>query len=77
MEKDTLQQQLEIARNSFPTGTKVFNTVLGSIGTVLGEPFASKDGSKMFLPVRYDEEIYSDDITSIVPQTARIGRPRK
>lgn len=56
---------------------KVFNITLGSIGTVQGDPFISEDGSRMFLPVAYNEETYCDDIASVVPQTARIGRPRK
>jgi hypothetical protein len=77
MEKNTLQQRLEIAKSSFPAGTKIFNMVLGSIGTVQGEPFSYGETLKVFLPVRYGEEIYSDEISSIIPQTARIGRPRK
>jgi hypothetical protein len=60
MEKNTLQQKLEIASFNFPMGTKVCNFKIGTVGEVSGKPFAAPGLKKIFIPVVYEEEHLED-----------------
>lgn len=65
MEEDTLQQQLQIVKYSFPLGCKVFNYKVGSIGNVTGNPFTDSKSQKIFLPVNYFDQECLEDIENI------------
>jgi len=74
MEKDTLQQRLEIAEVSFPIGAKVCNLRLGSVGIISGKPFISESMTFIFLPVDYPYGQVHDDIESLfVIKTVKKG----
>jgi hypothetical protein len=66
MEKNTLQQKIEIAKAGFPVGCKVCNVKLGSVGIVSGEPFTEDPPSKVFVPVSYNGVMHQEDAEYIV-----------
>ena len=77
MEKNILQQKLEIAKEEFPIGAKVCNVKIGTIGTVSGEPIADLRHHKIFLPVTYEEQEFHEDAECLfVVKTVKKGLKR-
>lgn len=67
MEKNSVQQRLEIARHIFPAGTKVCNSRIGSVGYVDGSPFFDVISQRVFLPVKYIESSCFEDVEFLIP----------
>ena len=76
MEKNTLQQKLDMAITEFSIGSKVCNYKIGTVGTVSGQPIVSFYNSKIFIPVSYGGKDFFEDAEQIfvvksVPKGAR------
>ena len=65
MEKNTLQQKLEISKEDFPVGAKVCNFKVGTVGTVSGEPFVDLNLQRIFIPVVYEEQSFHEDAEQV------------
>ena len=66
MEKFTLPQRIDIAKQQFPNGCIVCNMSIGSVGKVSGDPFGDVKSQKVFLHVTYESATYPEDIDSLV-----------
>lgn len=62
MEKNTLQQKLQIAKDRFLLGVKVCNYKIGSVGIVSDEPFIDVKSNKIFIVVTYEEREFYEDV---------------
>ena len=67
MEKTSVQQRLEIAKQSFQVGAKVCNTRIGSVGYIGGSPFFDTANQKIFLPVVYSNGSCFEDAECLIP----------
>lgn len=77
MEKNALQQKVEIVKVEFPIGCKICNIKLGSIGIVSGEPLIETTVSKIFVPVSYGDAVYQDDVECIIKIDALTNRSKE
>ena len=66
MEGSELQQRLQIAKDSFPVGSKVCNSRIGTIGIVCDTPCFEPGIDTVFIPVSYGGNPAFEDTRTLI-----------
>lgn len=66
MEKNLLEQKLQIAQYNFPIGSQVCNSKIGSVGVVTSLPLIDMKRQKIFLTVQYEKKLFFEDFESLL-----------